>query len=120
NRFFTHLCRQNLCAQWGRTQTTRTQSSKHKEIVINRRAYRLIFLLRQRRKFHECCLIIGNITYDWQMIAGGTTLTAARLFITDINLFCPLYLRETINQLLAILLLIVLTERRIFAAAMIT
>ena len=54
------------------------------------------------------------------MIAGGTTHTAARLFITDINLFCPLCLRETINQPLAILLLIVLTVRRIFAAAMIT
>ena len=51
------------------------------------------------------------------MIAGGTTHTAARLFITDINLFCPLCLRETINQPLAILLLIVLTVRRIFAAA---
>ena len=54
------------------------------------------------------------------MISGGTTHTTASVFITDINLFCPLRLRETINQPLAILLLIFITVRRIFAAAMIT
>ncbi len=54
------------------------------------------------------------------MIAGGATHTAARLLSLTSTSFCPLCLRETINQPLAILLLIVLTVRRIFAAAMIT
>ncbi|VAF90525.1 Uncharacterised protein [Enterobacter hormaechei] len=73
---------------------------------MNGRAYRRFFVVSKILIDFKRGVIVRHVSRHRQVIAGRAAYAAARLTLTDIHLFCPRRIRETVEQALAVLLLI--------------